>query len=174
MAGAAFEPRSTFATLDSSPTFHPETTERTMDQKPRQTSASDLSSLPHLLQSHFDQHGSSNTVRPGIIRTGSSWKRQRRENLFSPSRETTLNSDDQKTEKQRAFDLLDALTRSGGLTVNSASVHVILASAHYFDQSLLDTVIQRNENPLVKLEESLRLMASVIHEKPVSELIESQ
>jgi hypothetical protein len=142
------------------------------DNQFKRSPPTDLSSLPHLLQKSFDDHGSSNTVRPGIIRTGHSWKRQRRENLFSPSRETALNVESQKGEKKRAFDLLDALTRSGGLTVEGASVHVVLASSHYFDQSLMNTVIQRNVNPLVKLEESMRLMASVIHEKPVEELVE--
>jgi hypothetical protein len=132
---------------------------------------SDLSALPNLLQNHFDQHGSGESVRPGIIRAGSVWKRQRQENLFSVSQESQLESEKQRMETQRAFDLLDALTRSGGLTVEGATVHVVLASSHYFPQSLLETVIQRNMNPLLKLEESTLLMASVIHGRPMEELV---
>jgi hypothetical protein len=143
--------------------------------KSKNPSATDLSALPHLLQKSFDLHGSSDSVRPGIIRAGASWTRQRRESLFSPSRQVALNSDHQLAEKQRAFDLLDALTRSGGLPVPDTTVHVLLASSHYFDQSLLDTVIRKNVNPLVKLEESLLLMARVIHEKTCTQdLIESK
>jgi hypothetical protein len=140
-------------------------------RQPPPLAFSDLSALPNLLQNHFDQHGSGESVRPGIIRAGSVWKRQRQENLFSVSQESQLGSEKQRMETQRAFDLLDALTRSGGLTVEGATVHVVLASSHYFPQSLLETVIQRNMNPLLKLEESTLLMASVIHGRPIDELV---
>jgi hypothetical protein len=53
-------------------------------------------------------------------------------------------------------------------------VHVVLTSAHHFDQSLLETVIQKNENPLVRLEESLLVMGSVIQERAIDELLESK
>lgn len=134
-------------------------------------SLNDLSALSNKLQNYFDQYSSSQSIRPGIIRTGPIWKKQHQENFFTPSREIQFNSEEQRKEKQRAFDLLDALTRSGGLTIDDATVHVILASSHYFPQSLLDTVIQKNLNPLIKLEETTLLMSRVIHNKEINELI---
>jgi hypothetical protein len=135
----------------------------------------DLSSLPHRLQNHFDQHGLSNVIRPGIIRVGSVWERYHQDTSFSPTRPFSLfHQRDQQSEKQHAYDLLDALTRSGGLSIEGAMVHVVLTSAHHFDQSLLETVIQKNENPLVRLEESLLVMGSVIQERAIDELLESK
>lgn len=131
----------------------------------------DLSSLPNLLQNKFDKYGTSDSIRPGIVRAGEIWKRQRQENFFSSLKESNLVSNNLKTEKQRAFDLLDALTRSGGLSVDHSSIHVFIATAHCFEENLLSTVIERNINPIVELEKSTLLMASVIHEKEIKELI---
>mmetsp|Transcript_12924 Transcript_12924/g.13375 ORF Transcript_12924/g.13375 Transcript_12924/m.13375 type:complete len:160 (-) Transcript_12924:164-643(-) len=135
------------------------------------SSSTDLSSLPYLLQNQFDKYGSSDSIRPGIVRASNNWRRQRQENLFSLLKETNLQVDNLKTEKQRAFDLLDSLTRSGGLSVDHSSIHVFMTSAHCFEDNLLNTLIQKNINPIVELEKSMLLMASVVHEKEVKDII---
>ncbi len=61
------------------------------------------------------------------------------------------------------FDLLDALTRSGAEPLNHASLHVVLCATHGFAESLVDTVIQRNLNPVESLERSALVMAAVVH-----------
>ena len=66
-------------------------------------------------------------------------------------------------EKNKAFDLLDALSRSGALPIECASLHVIVAATHRFDQSLMETVIQENVNPIEKLERSSLIVASTVH-----------
>ena len=38
-----------------------------------------------------------------------------------------LDSDDQKTEKTRCFDLLDAMSCSGSLPIECATLHVVVA-----------------------------------------------
>ncbi len=84
----------------------------------------------------------------------------------------TLYSREQKEEKNKAFDLLDALSKSGALSVDEASLHVVVAATHGFDRTLLDTVIQGNVNPIEKVERSLMIVATTIHRLPVSELLE--
>ncbi len=37
--------------------------------------------------------------------------------------------------------MLDALTKSGALSVDFASLHVVIAATHCFDKSIIDTVI---------------------------------
>ena len=82
-----------------------------------------------------------------------------------------LGTDDQSTEKCAAFDLLDALTKSGALVMHSASLHVVIAATHCFDKSLMDTVVQGNVNPIERVERSALIMASTIHEMSAADLI---
>ncbi len=47
-------------------------------------------------------------------------------------------------ERQKCFDLLDALTKSGALPIDYASLHVVIAATHCFDKTLMNTIIQGN------------------------------
>ncbi len=78
---------------------------------------------------------------------------------------------EQKTERNKAFDLVDALSRSGALTIDHASLHVVIAATHCFDKTLLDTVIEENVNPIEKVERSLMIVATTVHRQPARELL---
>lgn len=65
---------------------------------------------------------------------------------------------------------MDALTRSGPLSLDSTSLHIIVPTTHRFDQTLMDTVIQKNENPITKVEKSLLIVASTIHQEEIPKL----
>lgn len=78
------------------------------------------------------------------------------------------------TERNKAFDLLDALTKSGALEIEHASLHVIIASTHCFDKSLMETVIQDNVNPIEKVERSSLIVASTIHNVAPMSLISAE
>ena len=48
---------------------------------------------------------------------------------------------------------------------------MIVAATHRFDQTLMETVIQGNHNPIEKLERSSLIVASTIHGKGSAELL---
>ena len=110
-------------------------------------------------------------VRPTIINTGKFWTKSSKKSLLAESTTTRLGVDEQKKERSAAFDLLDALTKSGGFEVHDASLHVLIAATHCFDRSLVDTVIQKNINPIEKVEFSSLIMASTIHNEGVEKLV---
>eukprot|EP01062_Namystynia_karyoxenos_P072269 TRINITY_DN682_c0_g1_i2.p1 TRINITY_DN682_c0_g1~~TRINITY_DN682_c0_g1_i2.p1 ORF type:complete len:935 (+),score=402.88 TRINITY_DN682_c0_g1_i2:116-2806(+) len=134
----------------------------------------DYTEIPTALDQRFDKLDEDAAVRPTIIKIGDGWKKKSQAGLISDMKETTLGQAQQRTERDRAFDLLDALSRSGSLPVESASLHVVLAATHCFDETLLNTVIRKNVNPIEKAERSCLIMTSTINDKPAAELIEEQ
>ena len=85
-------------------------------------------------------------------------------------RRKRLDAPAQRQEKHAAFDLLDAISSSGDLIIDCASLHVIVAATHCFDLSLMDTVIVQNVNPVEKVKRSSLAMAVVIHDQNENEL----
>ena len=67
--------------------------------------------------------------------------------------------------------MLDALTKSGALSIDQAELHVIVASTHCFGHSLMKTVCEDNINPIEKVERSSLIVASTIQHRPPLELI---
>ena len=100
------------------------------------------------------------------------WDKRSQAGLLATPTSNSLGADQQAAEKSAAFDLLDALTRSGALAIEHASLHVIIAATHCFDQSLLDTVVKRNVNPIERVERSTLIMAATINGVPAAELIQ--
>eukprot|EP01125_Pyxidicula_operculata_P017535 TRINITY_DN613_c0_g5_i1.p1 TRINITY_DN613_c0_g5~~TRINITY_DN613_c0_g5_i1.p1 ORF type:complete len:1046 (+),score=365.38 TRINITY_DN613_c0_g5_i1:48-3185(+) len=131
----------------------------------------DVSKLPSEMDKKFDELDIDSALRPTIIKPGTIWQRKSQKGLLAQPTEETLTDDEQQTEKNSAFDLLDAITRSGALPIEYASLHVVVAATHCFDKTLLHTVIQDNINPIEKVERSLLIVASTIHKSNPQELI---
>lgn len=64
--------------------------------------------------------------------------------------EINLSGDEQKSEKEKAFDLLDALSRSGSLFIDSSELHIVIGVTHGFEQSVMETIIREKLNPIEK------------------------
>ena len=123
----------------------------------------DFTLLPNALNEKFEQLDKDGAVRPVILSLGKVWKKRSQKSLLTSATTASLNADDQKDERSAAFDLLDALSRSGGLTIDNTDLHVVLMSTHCFDKTLMNTIIEKNTNPIEKMEQSTLIMASVIH-----------
>eukprot|EP00012_Vannella_robusta_P013716 CAMPEP_0206209744 /NCGR_PEP_ID=MMETSP0166-20121206/17093_1 /ASSEMBLY_ACC=CAM_ASM_000260 /TAXON_ID=95228 /ORGANISM="Vannella robusta, Strain DIVA3 518/3/11/1/6" /LENGTH=500 /DNA_ID=CAMNT_0053631203 /DNA_START=92 /DNA_END=1594 /DNA_ORIENTATION=+ len=128
----------------------------------------DVTKLPTILDQKFEKYDEDSALHSTIIKPESTWNKKFLKALLAKPSETTLSPDDLKKEKNKTFDLLDALTRSGGLEIDEASLHVVLAS---IDQTLMDTIIKDNINPIEKIERSTLIVASTIQQVPPAQLL---
>jgi hypothetical protein len=131
----------------------------------------DYTRIPRELDAKFEALDDDGALRPTILNPGDVWSRTAQKGLLAAPATATMTKDEQKDEKNRAFDLLDALSRSGALPIDHASLHVVIAATHCFDKTLLDTVIQGNVNPIEKVERSVMIVATTVHDRPASELL---
>lgn len=131
----------------------------------------DFTALPQLLNGKIEEHAGGEALRSTNVKLSDRWARNRQENLLSRPVKSRLSPDGIKTEKSKAFDLLDALSRSGSLSIAFSELHVIISVTHCFDKGIIDTIIQDNINPIEKLEMSTLLVGSAIHGKPASMLV---
>ena len=130
----------------------------------------DFTQLPQLLEGNLDKLNKNTTVRPTIIKMDKDWTLKQKTLLGLESLKT-LSTKDQQATRNTALDLLDALTRSGSLAIVDSSLHVIVPSTQFFDKSIIDSVIQDNVNPIHQIETSNLIIASTVHQQPVSELV---
>lgn len=134
----------------------------------------DYTKIPQAIETQFAKLDEDNRLRPTIINPGKIWTKKFQKDLLSETKEETLNDDKQETEKDKAFDLLDALSRSGCLAVDHASLHVLVAATHCFDKTLMATLIQDNQNPIEKVERSTLIVASTVHSTSPLELVSDE
>ncbi|KAJ3144159.1 hypothetical protein HDU89_008943 [Geranomyces variabilis] len=101
-------------------------------------------------------------VRPAILCIQDRWTRSRAKSILHPPTITTLDIPAQRTERDAAFHLLDALSRSGELMLENVHLHVVCAATHAFDRTLVDTVIRGNVDPLSIVRETNLVIAGVV------------
>merc|ERR1712232_1355573 len=127
--------------------------------------------VPKQMEARFESMDVDNALRPTIISPSDRWTKRAQKALLAKPTTSSLGSEDQKKEKDAAFDLLDALTKSGALPVEHASLHIVIAATHCFDKSVTEAVIQDNVNPIEKVERSTLIMATTVHQRGTAALI---
>lgn len=131
----------------------------------------DYTLIPPLFDKKFLEFDPDSALRPTIIKPQNRWTLKSRKNLLTEAQTRELAKDDLKKERAKAFDLIDALTKSGELPFTDSSFHVVIASTHGFVKSLVDTIIQENRNPIENLERSNLIVATTIHSQPASSVL---
>ena len=131
----------------------------------------DLTAMPAMLAKRFDEMQGGSELRPMTITASDEWTRWTTPPLARESKRELLDAARLVTERDKAFDLVDALSRSGGLSIEHASLHVVVATAHCFSNSLISTVIQESVNPIETAECAVLIAAQAIHNKPAAELL---
>jgi hypothetical protein len=155
----------------TSGTAEPKIVSNQVDSTEEVGDAIDYTKIPGQLDKKYEQLDEDSALRPTIINLGTTWNKNYQKALLSEPASETLHKTQQTQEKNKAYDLLDALSRSGALTIDQASLHVVIAATHCFDKSLMNTVIQDNINPIEKVERSTLIVSTTIHDKPAIELV---
>jgi hypothetical protein len=130
----------------------------------------DYTKLPHLVDQKCLLLDEDSSLCPTHLKVGHRWSRLSR-SLLSPSPHSPsptripspLPSEAQDAERASAFSLLDALSRSGSLSLDDAAFHVFLVATNKFPESLVDTLIKDNVNPVEKMERGMLIMMTAVH-----------
>jgi len=138
------------------------------------STAMDFTKVPSILDKKFEKLDTESCLKPTILNVGETWRLKHFKSLRSKVQERFLDKEEQKDEKTKCFDLLDAMSCSGSLPVDCATLHVIVAATHCFDETIINTIIQKNVNPIEKVERSTLIVASTIHDKQPAQMIKAQ
>ena len=131
----------------------------------------DFTKVPSRLDSKFEKLDTDSALRPTILNVGEKWEKRSLKSLRGKPIEKLLWPKEQGDEKTRCFDLLDALSCSGTLEIDCASLHVVVAATHCFDESIVNTIVRKNINPIEKMERSTLIVASTVHGKELRQLV---
>ncbi|KAL7479988.1 hypothetical protein ACHAW6_005701 [Cyclotella cf. meneghiniana] len=131
----------------------------------------DFTLVPKILDAAVERIAKHTFLRTTVLKTSDNWVRNRQENLLTGLKKQKLNPEDVKKEKNKAFDLLDALSRSGSLPIKYSELHVIIAATHCFEKDVIDTIVCDNIDPIEKIEMSTILFASTVHGVAARDLI---
>ena len=133
----------------------------------------DLTSIPKLLERTYDRVDPDAPLRPTIITTDDTWLKTSKPSLLSRTQNTsTLGLSEREAEKNKVYDLLDALTKSGVLMLERAELHIMVAATHCFDKTVIATVIEDSINPIERVEKSILIAAQTIQEQPLRALVQ--
>ncbi|KAL3805783.1 hypothetical protein HJC23_007744 [Cyclotella cryptica] len=106
------------------------------------------------------------------ITTGEVW--EKRNARLPKSSVEELDNAERQVNTKKAMHLLDALSRSGSLPIKFAQLHALVGATHCFGHSLIDTLVISDVDPIKQMSNSMALLASVIHDTPVGDIIKTK
>lgn len=80
-----------------------------------------------LLSKRYDKEG---VIQSVVIKIDNNWTRKWQTNLLEKQKMTNLRGNKIKLDKDEAFDLLDALSRSGLLLIACSELHAIISLSY--------------------------------------------
>ena len=104
----------------------------------------DLTKVPSELDARYLALDSDAALRACTITPSSPWTKSSTASILAKPVESTLEGEEQGKARSAAFDLLDALSRSGALPIENAALHVVMGAVHRFEEGLMDTVVKGN------------------------------
>lgn len=131
----------------------------------------DYTRLPAELDAKLEALDLEGAVRPTKIVVAEPWRRSSKNALLAAPTTSELRADGQEREKKKAFDLLDALSRSGALPIECCALHVLIAVTHAFAESLVNTVVVKNVNPIEKLERTALIVSETVQAQAAASLV---
>uniref|UniRef100_A0A7S3K0K0 Uncharacterized protein n=1 Tax=Aureoumbra lagunensis TaxID=44058 RepID=A0A7S3K0K0_9STRA len=133
----------------------------------------DITQLPKRLDASFKVLDTDSQLRPTTIKISEPWRKTFKKSILAEPQTQNISDEGLAKERSKAFDLLDALTRSGAIPLG-AELHVIICATHAFDKSIVDTIIVDNVNPILKTERASLIIATTLHDRPVADIVESK
>merc|ERR1719471_1511834 len=110
-----------------------------------ESTAMDFTKVPSSLDTKFEKLDTDSALRPTVIHVGEEWQKKSLKSLRGKPVEKSLWSKEQDEEKTRCYDC--------------------------FDESIVNTIVQNNINPIEKVERSLLIVGSTIQGKPPGQLV---
>ena len=151
-----------------------DTDERALPSASNKSREIDFTSVPAALDEAFGRLSDDGAVRPTKIIIGDEWRRSAMRSLLAQVREETIDVEERRRETLRAFDLLDALCKSGALPLQWTELHSVVLNTHHFVRSLIQTLTRDNINPIERAERSLMIIGSLLHAEPAAKIIRPQ
>eukprot|EP01060_Flectonema_neradi_P001170 TRINITY_DN1069_c1_g1_i6.p1 TRINITY_DN1069_c1_g1~~TRINITY_DN1069_c1_g1_i6.p1 ORF type:complete len:944 (+),score=222.58 TRINITY_DN1069_c1_g1_i6:428-3259(+) len=126
----------------------------------------DFSKIPSILEQKFSSTTeTAAALRPVTLKTGDCWSKLAFSSILDSRGEVaSLSGLSLKSEKEAAFNLLDALTKSGTVAVKEVSVSILFGFSHSWAESILKTVAKRNRNPLEIAANTALELARTLHD----------
>ncbi len=136
--------------------------------------SNDFTMIPKTLNLAIEKYSGDAMLRSTTLTLGNKWQRTRHIDLFAKPQKSYIEGNSIKVERNKAHDLLDAISRSGTLSVDCSELHVIVAASHHFYKDVINTIVHDNINPIEKLEMSTLLVGSIVHGVPAHHLIREE
>jgi len=143
------------------------------DERGSSKQSIDFTKIPKILDATIERFDNDGNLRSTKIKASESWSRKRQPDLLTKPTTSALHASDVKSESNKAYDLLDAISRSGSLPIAFSDLHVVVCVTHCFEKDIMATVVEDNVNPIEKLEMSTLLLGSTIYgTKPLALIAE--